>query len=479
MRNRCGSLRAAFNVAALSKNTTNLCNERRGLSTILPLRGILAFRMGDVMESRPNFVNLAAVNRSATVVALLAIISVFLVATAHDAQAQTFSVLHSFTGGLDGETPYAGVTVGRSGILYGTATHGGGAGVGTVYKLTKVNSSWIFSPLYEFAGGNASLPLGAITVGSNGVLYGTTFGLGLNAFGTVFQLMPQATFCRSIVCYWNENVLHTFTGTPDGAGPQVENLVLDGSGNIFGTTQGGGMYNSGATFELTRSGGGYTASILHSFGNLTDGRAPTSGIVRDSAGNIYGTALLGGTGTLQQCHGTCGIVYQLVPSGGGWVENVLLNFDYSNGQHPYGNLIIDGSGSLYGTTVLGGPNGGGVVYKLAPSGGGFTYSLLYAFSSCGSQGGLAMDAAGNLFGVCSGGGAFQDGWIFELTNCDQACQLVDLHDFNGDDGMTPYGGPVLDASGNLYGTTAAGGTGCSGGCGVVWELAGVGAPREY
>lgn len=400
----------------------------------------------------------------------------------HTIEAQTFSVLHNFTGGADGKFPYPGVTVGPSGVLYGTAVNGGTHGVGTVFKLSQVNSSWISSPLYEFTGGNGSLPYGAVVIGPNGALYGTTFGVGVETYGTVFELQPPPTFCRSILCYWNENVLHTFTGVPDGSGPQVENLVFDSSGNIYGTTGGGGVYNSGVTFELTPSGGGYTESILHSFGNGTDGRDPLAGVVFDTAGNVYGTTAGGGTGNPEDCHGSCGTVYQLMPSNGGWVENVLVNFDSTNGEHPYGNLIIDGSGNLYGTTVIGGQNGSGVVYKLAPSGGGFTFSVLYSFSSCGSKGGLAADAAGNFFGVCYGGGANQDGWIFELTNCSQGCNLVDLHDFSGSDGMNPYGSPVLDASGNLYGTSLNGGTGICGdpstGCGVVWEVAAVGAPRK-
>ena len=431
------------------------------------------------MQSRCNLVNFAFVNRSAAVVPLLAIVSFLSVTTVQDARAQTFSVLHYFTGGADGDNPFAGLTIGPSGALYGTAANGGTHGVGAVFKLSQVNSSWILGPLYEFTGlGGGSLPYGAVVTGPNGALYGTSFGVGvMEPYGTVFELTPSPTFCRGVLCYWNENVLHTFTG-PDGAGPQVENLVFDSSGNIYGTTQGGGMYDSGVTFELTPSGGGYTESILHSFGNGTDGRAPLAGIVLDSAGNVYGTTDLGGSGSPQTCHGSCGTVYQLTPSNGGWVENVLVNFDVANGQHPYGNLIIDGSGNLYGTTAIGGQNGGGVVYKLAPSGGGFTYSVLYSFNSCGSKGGLAMDAAGNLFGVCYGGGANQDGWIFELVNCGQGCNLIDLHDFSGSDGMSPYGGPVLDSSGNLYGTTSAGGTGCSVGCGVVWEIAGVGAPRK-
>ena len=168
------------------------------------------------------------------------------------------------------------------------------------------------------------------------------------------------------------------------------------------------------------------------------------------------------------------MVYQLVPSYGGWMENVLVSFDSAHESYPYGNLIIDDSGNLYGTTS-GGQNGQGVVFKLAPSPGGFTYSTLYTFSSyCGSYGGVAMDPAGNLFGACYGGGAQGNGWIYELTDCSETCRVVDLHDFSRGDGAQPYGAPVLDANGNLYGTTASGGAGnCNGdGCGVVWEITG-------
>ncbi len=408
----------------------------------------------------------------------LVIVFALTLLTPHAMQAQTFSVIYNFTGGADGSQTYSGVYVAPSGVLYGTASSGGTHDAGTVFKLTPHGSSFILSPLYEFTGGSGgSGPEGGVVIGPNGALYGTTFG-DIENYGTVFELTPPPTFCRAVQCYWNEIVLHTFTGTPDGAGPQVQNLVFDSSGNIYGTTQAGGMYNAGATFELTPSGGGYTESILHSFGSGTDGRNPLEGVVFDTAGNVYGTTPFGGTGSLEECSGSCGTVYQLMPSNGGWVENVLVNFDVTNGKNPYGNLIIDGSGNLYGTTVSGGQNGGGVVYKLAPSGGGFTYSVLYSFSSCGSKGGLAVDAAGNFFGVCYGGGAHQDGWIFELTNCSQGCSVVDLHDFSGSDGNGPYGAPLLDASGNLYGTTLYGGASCSGlGCGVVWEIAGVGSRR--
>ncbi len=391
--------------------------------------------------------------------------------TTHATQAQTFSVLHNFTGGTDGATPYAGVTVGPGGVLYGTAS--------TVFKLTPHGSSWIFSPLFEFTVYTDGLqPIGGVVIGPNGALYGTTNNGGEDFEGTVFELRPPATVCRSVTCYWNETVVYDFGagGPNDGAYPAYENLAFDKSGNIYGTTNLGGntaancaSTGCGTVFELTPSGGGYTETIIHDFGSGTDGSFPVGGVVLDTAGNLYGTTPQGGTEG-------AGTVYQLMPSNGGWVENVLVNFDGSNGP-PAGSLIIDGSGNLYGTLSFGGPVGDGVVFKLAPSGGGFTYSTLYTFTSpCYPVGGLAMDAAGNFFGGCLGGGAHQDGWIFELTSI-----LNDLHDFSGSDGESPYGNVALDSDGNLYGTTEDGGTGnCAGGdgCGVVWEIAGVGAPPK-
>jgi len=387
--------------------------------------------------------------------------------TTHALQAQTFSVIHNFTNGADGANPYAGVTVSGSGILYGTAANGGTGGGGTVFKLTPHGSNWLFSPLYSFPGGSeGASPWGGVVIGHNGALYGTTQEGGDGGVGTVFELRPGATFCRSFLCYWSETVLYAFTGTPDGAYPRYVNLAFDHAGDVYGTTSEGGMYGYGTTFELTPSGSGYSESILHNFAGNPDGESPYAGVVLDAAGNVYGTTSDGGN-----CDYGCGTVYQLMPSNGGWLENVLVDFGGTDGS-PWGNLIIDDSGSLYGTTA------DGVVFKLTPSGGGFTYSQLY--SGCHSIiGGVAMDAAGDLFGVCYQGGAYQEGSVFELTNCSETCTVVDLHDFSGSDGAGPWGTPVLDANGNLYGTTVIGGANCvSPGCGVVWEIAGVGAPRK-
>lgn len=389
------------------------------------------------------------------------------------AAAQTFTILHNFTGGADGYAPNAGLTFGPSRVLYGTTYFGGTHDAGTVFRLKQGNSGWIFYPLYEFTGGgDGDLPVGGVAIGPNGSLYGTTTFGGSEGAGVVFELRPPATACASFLCYWNESVLHSFTGMPDGFYP-TGNLAFDHAGDIYGTTTGGGTYDYGTVFELTLSGGAYTEGVIQSFNYYgAGGYAPQGGVVLDSAGNVYGTNVAGGTGTDCQLsqYGSCGTIFQLVPSGGVWTDNVLLEFTgflNGNGENPTVAPIIDASGNLYGTADL--------AYKLAPSGGGYIYSELNSLSYCGYPTGLAMDAAGNFYGACGSGPGADDysGWVYELTNCSQTCTLIDLHDFSGGDGAVPIGTPVLDANGNLYGTTAQGGTeSChtGDGCGVIWEI---------
>ena len=418
--------------------------------------------------------------RSSLVFALTLALELAVLGLGTPAAAQTYSVLHYFTGGSDGANPQAALAVGPSGAVYGTAAFGGINGNGTVFKLTQVHSTWQFSPLFEFTGGSdGSKPIGGVVFGPDGALYGTTQVGGADGDGVVFSLAPPATFCRSITCYWNETILHTFTGGADGINPWTENLVFDAAGNIYGTTGNGGTYDNGTAFELTPSRGGYTETVLHSFGSGTDGRYADGGVILDPAGNVYGTTENGGPGNA--CSYGCGTVYQLTPSNGSWLESIVHDFDVLHGYYPNSDLIRDASGNLYGTAIASGHYNDGVLFKLAPTGNGFDYTVMYQFQTdCEPYGAPVMDSAGNFFGTCVYGGN-GGGWVYELTNCSQTCTVIDLHDFtyNGYDGATPWGGPTLDASGNLYGTAQVGGIGnCQNGCGVVWEITGVAAPLK-
>jgi uncharacterized repeat protein (TIGR03803 family) len=213
-------------------------------------------------------------------------------------------------------------------------------------------------------------------------------------------------------------------------------------------------------FELTPSNGGWTVSTLYSFTGGNDGANPFSGLVFDSAGNLYGTTYAGGSNGF-------GTVFRLAPSGSEWTLSVLYTFQGGNdGGSPLGGLIFDASGNLYGTTS----RGGGTVYELMTSAGGWTFSTVYRLTSSPTAS-LVIDAAGTLFGQTVGGGLFGYGTIFKLALAGSNWVYTDLHDFSYNDGTNPYGA-VINASGNLYGTTEYGGSHvCYGsGCGVVWEI---------
>jgi len=397
------------------------------------------------------------------------------------AEAQTFSVIHTFTGGADGGVPHAGVTVGTPGTLYGTTFEGGTYGWGTVFKLAQRGSGWTLSPLHEFAGGSdGENPWAPVTVGPNGALYGTTGFGGSTGGGTVFELQPPPTACKTTICYWNETLLHTFQGgANDGWGnyemyynmiASYANLTFDQAGNIYGTTAAGGSSNLGVAFELTPSSGGWTINVLHSFSdNGTDGYRPEYGVIFDPAGNLYGTTESGG---IQQESGT---VFELSPSGGTWTENIIYN-NFGLEVYPTA-LIRDQSGNLYSSTGIGDLEGS--VFELKPSNGSWNLSTIHNFfSNCLPQP-VAMDAAGNLYGACELGGRLDCGMVFKLTNSGGSWTFTDLYEFScGGDGQYPAG-VTLDSSGNLYGTTYRGGnlSDCVEfdyeGCGVVWEISGL------
>ncbi len=386
-------------------------------------------------------------------------------------QAQTYTVLHSFERGQDGANPLGGLTTDSSGNLYGTASSGGSGtnclgGCGTVFKLARRNSAWILSPLYEFNQSDGAFPEGRLTFGPDGKLYGTT-GQGGSACaspgcGVVFALRPPVTFCRSVTCYWSEQVVYQFAGGNDGSTPTGD-ILFDAARNLFGTTYNGGPASVGTAYELTQSGGNWTESVIHAFIG-TDGANPYAGVTQDTAGNLYGPTEFGGM------FARGGTVFQLTNTQSGWTETVLHNFNGTDGARPLGGLLLDSSGNLYGTTSYGGQGGGGggKVFQLSPAGGGWNFTQLWQFSGIqGPWGDLVMDSSGALYGTTTQEGANSLGSVFKLTYSGGNWVFTTVHDFNGQDGANPHGSLVLDSNGNLYGTATGGG---AHGVGVVWEI---------
>ncbi len=384
------------------------------------------------------------------------------------AVAQQETVLHSFGSGTDGLEPGAAMIFDTAGNLYGTTSGGGIHGHGTVFELTpREGGGWTETVLHSFDYTDGSFPDGLV-FDSAGNLYGLAGGGGLHDYGAVFELSKGQDGS------WIETVLHSFDGAPDGEGP-FGSLVFDSAGNLYGTTSYGGIHDScypnycGAVFELSpREGGGWTETVLHSFGNGSDGIYPQAGLVFDQSGNLYGTTYQGGI------HGG-GTVFELSPrGGGGWAETVLRSLGGgTDGYWPSAPLIVDGAGNLYGTTPYGGIHDTcgsttcGTVFEMSPrEGGGWTETLLHSFNFTeeGTDGfsplaGLVMDGAGNLYGTTGEGGIHFDGTAFELSPRDGGGYTERLvHSFGRDtDGLLPFAGLVLDGAGNLYGTTDLGG----------------------
>ncbi len=288
--------------------------------------------------------------RMETGMLLLAIAFVLTIVTSPVANAQTFTVLHDFVGGLngglDGGLPHD-ITIDAAGNLYGSAECCGLI-FGTVYNLQRFGTSWVFNPLYIFHGNDGDNPLAAVVFGPDGVLYSTADGGGQYSNGLVFSLGPASAACPAFVCLRTETVLYNFGYFPDAAGP-TGTLTFDQAGNIYGTAL-SGPNGAGSVYELTRSGNGWTEEVLYGF----RGAEPFGGVIFDHAGNLYGTTSLG--------TGNGGTVFQLVPGSGGWTQHTLYNFHaQGDGYDPRGGLIFDREGNLYGTTYSGGVGDGGTV----------------------------------------------------------------------------------------------------------------------
>lgn len=391
------------------------------------------------------------------------------------AQAQTYQVIYNFTGGHDGYFSSAAVTFDRAGNLYGTTQFGGtgsGDGNGGVFQMKKRNGSWVFDPIYSFAGPpDAFDPSAPVTIGPNGTLYGGSFGGGVHDEGAIFNVTIPATPCITPLCTWKENLPFSFNYT-DGAAPQSA-IIFDEQGNIYGAEPAGGisgcMEGCGVVFKLTPSGGSWTETY-YEFTGGSDGGNPLGTILLGSDGNLYGTTVFGG----EFGNGT---VFKLTPSGSGWTETTIHSFQAStDGYSAFPGLVEDAAGNLYGAATYGGPNGSGSVFELTPSNGSWNFNLLYAFPGQTNGGPFSslVLANGNLYGTTVGDGTNGHGSVFELTPSGGSWTYTALYNFTGGtDGGEPYGGVAFDASGNLYGTASRGGkyTDCNPGCGVVWEIA--------
>ena len=353
---------------------------------------------------------------------------------AHSAQAQTYTVLHNFTGGDDGGGPLAGVTLDPSGNLYGTTPAGGytggtcsHGGCGTVYRLKRVGSGWTLSSLYSFHDTDGNFPIARVVFGPDGSLFGTTNEGGYQENGVVFNLRPPSTVCKSVLCPWTETVLHEFGGNSDGCLPYLGDLTFDAAGHLYGTTADCGQA-LGTVFELARQpSGSWLESILYDVDRDGVGEYPLNSVIFDTQGNLYTT-----TEFSIDPSDEYGTVIQMVNSPSGWTGTDLHVFSGgSDGNTLYGGLVFDHAGNLYGNSFLGGEYNGGTVFELSPSNGGWVFNVIYNFTGTGPWASLSVDAAGNLYGTTTGSGAFGRGNVFKLTPSDGGWTYTSLHDFTG------------------------------------------------
>jgi len=364
------------------------------------------------------------------------------------AQAQTYSVLHTFQYFPHGASPYASLYLDSSGNLYGTANGGGPYDAGVVFKLDTAGNETV---LHTFTGGtDGGNPCGGLVADSAGNLYGTTYqggiaGAGVNqrGAGVIYKIDTSGQY----------TVLYSFTGEADGSGP-IAGVILDAAGNLFGTTYNGGMQGKGVVFQLRTAG---QETVLYSFAGAPDGANPYAGVTADAAGNLYGTTFNGGA------HAQ-GAVYKLTPTG---QETVLCSFGGSGteGGTPFVGVVLDSVDNIYGAA-------GNVVYKLNPAG---SFTKLGYVGANTNLSGIARDAAGNLYITSNAGGTseWKYGAVFKLGNSGKPSLL---YQFTGDQIVSGVSMPgsedlglnasvILDSAGNLYGTTPFAGT-----AGLVYEI---------
>jgi uncharacterized repeat protein (TIGR03803 family) len=385
--------------------------------------------------------------------------SLILISAAH--AASKFKVLHYF-GKSPAANPAGGLVADSAGNLYGMTFWNRRRDFGVVYKLAPASGgTWSYSVLHAFDGSQGQQePSGGVLLDSSGNLYGTIRYGGPLALGTVFELSPSGKG-------WQAEVLHNFGASGD-VGEPTGALTMDKAGNLYGKGPLGGAYTHGGVFQLKRSGNTWQETVIHSF-NGSDGDSPVGDLAWDSAGNLYGTTVLGGAAG-------SGVVYQLTPvSGGDWTETVLYSFAATHVEaDPTAGVVIDTAGNLYGAS--GGTNscqaGCGTVYRLRSSMGHWTHTVLHTFKGPDGQQpvGVVLDSASNLYGTTVAGGRMNQGIVFKLSQSGNTWTETILHSFDQRHGAQPIGGLIFDQQGVLYGTTFYGGLGKNPGYGVVFSL---------
>jgi uncharacterized repeat protein (TIGR03803 family) len=371
------------------------------------------------------------------------------------ATATTTDVIFSFDED-DGEYADTDLETDSVGNIYGTTVLGGDFGGGTVFQLTPTGNGWVHTVLYSFTGGtDGGEPYKGVTLDRHGNLYGTavTGGSGSceGGCGVVYKLTNNKGT-------WTQTIVHAFTGGNDGAGPGSR-VTVDRHGNIYGMAPTGGAFGLGTIYKIRPAPhGAWSFSVIHAFTGGADGATGSAGrmILRD--GHLYGAVTAGGS------YGS-GIVFELNPGGIGERDlKVLYSFrGQPDGSFPYGALLFDASGNIYGTTYYGGANGIGAVYKLSPQPvGEWSEEVIYSFQEGADGnspiGNLVMDNAGNLYGTTSEGG-LGSGTIFKLSPAAAGeWNETVVHAFEGPpDGGFAYNGMVVDQFGNFYGATVHGG----------------------
>ena len=356
-----------------------------------------------------------------------------------------FTSLRQLNGGTDGAYPYAGLTQGRDGNLYGVAIEGGALFAGTAFRVNPGAGS--YTTLASFAGANSGAnPYGRLVQGTNGNFYGSTFNGGADGYGTEFRLSGSALV-----------YLLSFTGDTDGGNP-YDGLILGQDGQFYGTTPGGGNYSAGVAFVMNSAG---VTTPLYEFQGNTDGAFPYAGLVQDGTGLLYGTTLQGGGSDV-------GTVYSLNLNG---TLTTLHSFNSTDGAYPQAGLTIGLDGNLYGTTVLGGAGGQGAVFRLTPGGDFTNLVTFYGTNGAEPAAALIQGTDGNFYGTTSAGGPGGLGTVFRMT---PAGGLTTLFSFNGFNGANPQGTLVQATDGSFYGTAPYGGVAfnpsAGGGYGVVFRL---------